>query len=111
MSPKTPTEANRKLADGRQLDRITNYAKHWQKDLKTNTEVRYYSFLLLFLRHGLTEVLKADMENRIADYDNVVNGYYDGATELYEWGWGTSFHFSRFYKGEGFTQSVSTKNT
>lgn len=34
-------------------------------------------------------------------------GYYDGATELYEYGWGTSFHFSRFYKGEGFNASVS----
>lgn len=46
------------------------------------------------------------MENRNADYENVVNGYYDGATELYEWGWGTCFHFSRFYKGESFNQSV-----
>ena len=33
-------------------------------------------------------------------------GYYDGATELYEYGWAQSFHFSRFYKGEGFLQSV-----
>lgn len=24
-----------------------------------------------------------------------------GATELYEYGWGTSFHFCRYYKGEG----------
>jgi len=29
-----------------------------------------------------------------------------GATELYEYGWAQSFHFSRFYKGEGFYQSV-----
>lgn len=35
-------------------------------------------------------------------------GYYDGATELYEYGWAESFHFSRFYKGEGFHQSVSS---
>ena len=34
-------------------------------------------------------------------------GYYDGATELYEYGWGKSFHFSRFYKGESFTSSVA----
>ena len=33
-------------------------------------------------------------------------GYYDGATELYEYGWAQSFHFSRFYKGEAFLQSV-----
>jgi SAM-dependent methyltransferase len=34
-------------------------------------------------------------------------GYYDGATELYEYGWAKSFHFSRFYKGEGFTASLA----
>jgi hypothetical protein len=37
-------------------------------------------------------------------------GYYDGATELYEFGWAKSFHFSRFYKGEGFEQSVRNLN-
>ncbi|KIM25131.1 hypothetical protein M408DRAFT_331417 [Serendipita vermifera MAFF 305830] len=76
-----------KLQDGRQLDRMDAYAKHWQKDLKKDTQ--------------------ADMENRNADYENVVNGYYDGATELYEWGWGSNFHFSRFYKGEAFNQSIA----
>lgn len=34
-------------------------------------------------------------------------GYYDGATDLYEYGWATSFHFSRFYKGEGFAASLA----
>lgn len=34
-------------------------------------------------------------------------GYYDGATSLYEYGWGTSFHFSRYYKGEGFYQALA----
>jgi hypothetical protein len=34
-------------------------------------------------------------------------GYYDGATILYEYAWAQSFHFSRFYKGEGFQASVS----
>jgi sterol 24-C-methyltransferase len=34
------------------------------------------------------------------------SGYYDGATELYEYGWGESFHFCRFYKGEAFMQGV-----
>ncbi|KAG8811748.1 Delta(24)-sterol C-methyltransferase, partial [Serendipita sp. 399] len=73
------------LKDGRQPDRMDNYAKHWQKDLKKDT--------------------KADMDNRNADYENIVNGYYDGATQLYEWGWGSCFHFSRFYEGEAFNQS------
>ena len=34
-------------------------------------------------------------------------GYYDGVTELYEYGWAQSFHFSRFYKGEAFAASLA----
>ena len=34
-------------------------------------------------------------------------GYYDGATDLYEYGWAQSFHFSRFYKGEAFLASLA----
>ena len=37
----------------------------------------------------------------------VALGYYDGATELYEYGWSQSFHFSRFYKGEAFLASLA----
>jgi sterol 24-C-methyltransferase len=37
----------------------------------------------------------------------VTLGYYDGATELYEYGWSQSFHFSRFYKGEAFLASLA----
>ena len=36
-----------------------------------------------------------------------LSGYYDGATGLYEYGWGTSFHFSRYYKGESFYQALA----
>jgi hypothetical protein len=36
------TSTNGKLKDGRQLGRIDAYAKHWQKDLKTDTKVRSY---------------------------------------------------------------------
>ncbi|KAF9239835.1 S-adenosyl-L-methionine-dependent methyltransferase [Melanogaster broomeanus] len=48
-----------------------------------------------------------DNKNRLDSYTDVVNGYYDGATELYEYGWARSFHFSRFYKGEGFAASLA----
>ena len=34
-------------------------------------------------------------------------GYYDGATELYEYGWAQSFHFSRFNKGEAFLAALA----
>ncbi len=36
-----------------------------------------------------------------------VPGYYDGTTQLYEFGWAPSFHFSRFYKGESFLASLA----
>ncbi|KZT62452.1 hypothetical protein CALCODRAFT_522352 [Calocera cornea HHB12733] len=74
-----------KAGDARVQGRVENYNAFWQKDSKTDTEV--------------------DKDNRLENYTELINGYYDGATELYEWGWGKSFHFSRFYKGEGFYQT------
>ncbi|KAG1806977.1 S-adenosyl-L-methionine-dependent methyltransferase [Suillus subaureus] len=74
-------------ADGRQEKRVGNYTKFWQKDLGKESEV--------------------DNQNRVQSYTDVVNGYYDGATELYEYGWAQSFHFSRFYKGEAFAASLA----
>ncbi|KAF8579510.1 hypothetical protein K439DRAFT_1394570 [Ramaria rubella] len=74
-------------SDGRVESRIQNYTGFWQKDTLKNSQV--------------------DEEVRVENYTEVINGYYDGATELYEYGWGNSFHFSRFYKGEGFYQSVA----
>jgi sterol 24-C-methyltransferase len=45
-------------------------------------------------------------EDRNKDYANLVDSYYDLATEFYEWGWGTSFHFADRRKGESFRQSI-----
>lgn len=92
-------------ADGRVDNRIENYTKFWQKDVNKESEV--------------------DNENRLDSYTDVVNGeyrcissspsfqftmcpgYYDGATELYEYGWAKSFHFSRYYKGEAFAAALA----
>merc|ERR1719436_1318538 len=46
------------------------------------------------------------VEERNADYANLVDSYYDLATEFYEWGWGTSFHFADRRQGETFDQSI-----
>lgn len=73
--------------DGRQEQRVEGYTKFWQKNLSHEGEV--------------------DHKNRIDSYTDVVNGYYDGATELYEYGWAKSFHFSRFYKGESLAASLA----
>jgi len=45
-------------------------------------------------------------EDRNQDYANLVDSYYDLATEFYEWGWGTSFHFADRREGESFQQSI-----
>ncbi|KAI0676430.1 delta-sterol C-methyltransferase [Trametes maxima] len=74
-------------ADGRVGRRIENYTAFWQKDVSKEAD--------------------QDTENRLANYTDVINGYYDGATSLYEYGWGTSFHFSRYYKGESFYQALA----
>ncbi|KAF8259990.1 S-adenosyl-L-methionine-dependent methyltransferase [Lactarius quietus] len=55
----------------------------------------------------MNKEVKADSDVRVENYTDVVNGYYDGATELYEYGWAKSFHFSRFYKGEAFAASLA----
>ncbi|KAI0726827.1 S-adenosyl-L-methionine-dependent methyltransferase [Fomitopsis betulina] len=73
--------------DGRVNQRIENYTKFWQKDISKNTE--------------------SDTVNRVESYTDVVNGYYDGATDLYEFGWARSFHFCRFYKGEAFQAGLA----
>lgn len=75
------------LADGRVGNRIENYTKYWKDDLNNEDS--------------------QDNEKRLDNYTEVVNGYYDGATALYEFGWSQSFHFSRFYKGEAFLASLA----
>ncbi|KIM46709.1 hypothetical protein M413DRAFT_261257 [Hebeloma cylindrosporum] len=75
------------LNDGRVESRVENYTKFWKKDP--------------------TKEEDADNSKRLDSYTEVVNGYYDGATELYEYGWSQSFHFSRFYKGEAFLASLA----
>lgn len=49
---------------------------------------------------------ESSTEERNKDYANLVDSYYDLATEFYEWGWGTSFHFADRRKGESFKQSI-----
>merc|ERR1719487_1309361 len=44
-------------------------------------------------------------------YAELVNSYYDLATEFYEWGWGTSFHFAEKKPGEDFHSSILRHET
>jgi sterol 24-C-methyltransferase len=49
---------------------------------------------------------EADTETRVSSYKQLVNAYYDLATVFYEWGWGSSFHFSYQYPFESFRESI-----
>jgi len=49
---------------------------------------------------------KTSTEERNQNYADIVDSYYDLATEFYEWGWGTSFHFADRSEGESFRQSI-----
>ncbi|CAE6487667.1 unnamed protein product [Rhizoctonia solani] len=75
------------LDDGRVKSRVANYTAFWDNDSAKDGD--------------------AHKDNRLENYKDVINGYYDGATELYEYGWAQSFHFSRFYRGEAFLQSLA----
>jgi len=87
MAGETSVIVNTPNGDGRINSRISNYTAFFDTDSKKDNEEH--------------------KKNRLDNYTDVVNGYYDGATELYEFGWSRSFHFSRFYKGEGFEQSLA----
>lgn len=59
---------------------------------------------------GITEYSKLhrenDTETKLSKYKDLVNAYYDLATVFYEWGWGSSFHFSFQYPSESFGESI-----
>ncbi|KAG1049723.1 hypothetical protein G6F46_012692 [Rhizopus delemar] len=63
------------------------YLNLWKKEVKNET--------------------KEHEENRKGDYTTLVNSYYNLATDFYEYGWGTSFHFCRFYVGEEFGRAIA----
>ncbi|AET39143.1 sterol 24-C-methyltransferase Ecym_4063 [Eremothecium cymbalariae DBVPG len=46
-------------------------------------------------------------ERRIEDYNESTHSYYNVVTDFYEYAWGSSFHFSRFYPGESFAASIA----
>jgi len=46
-------------------------------------------------------------EGRNANYTDLVNSYYNLATDFYEVGWGQSFHFANRLAGENFAASIA----
>lgn len=83
----------------RKEERMTGYDSMWNKDSAKDTAEHVKSRV-----ENYTELVNGEQN---PSYLLLIIGYYDGATELYEYGWGESFHFCRFYKGEAFQQGVS----
>ena len=74
--------------------------------LKKNSEAQKVASSTYFQFWGKTVngETEEDINARSAKYTDLVNSYYNLATDLYEYGWSQSFHFCRFYLGEGFHQ-------
>ncbi|KAK2601286.1 hypothetical protein N8I77_010749 [Diaporthe amygdali] len=49
----------------------------------------------------------ADRKARTDEYATLTRHYYNLATDIYEFGWGQSFHFCRFSVGEPFYQAIA----
>ena len=47
-----------------------------------------------------------DADGRNKGYVDLVNSYYNLATDFYEWGWGQSFHFAEKWPAESFSESI-----
>lgn len=58
-----------------------------------------------YFKHWDGGVTEEDEQKRLQDYNRLTHHYYNLVTDFYEYGWGSSFHFSRYYKGEAFRQA------
>ncbi|RPA97868.1 hypothetical protein L873DRAFT_1689887 [Choiromyces venosus 120613-1] len=56
---------------------------------------------------GAGQETDKDMKERVENYATLTRHYYNLATDLYENGWGQSFHFCRFYPSEPFYQAIA----
>jgi sterol 24-C-methyltransferase len=60
-----------------------------------------------YFKHWDGGVSETDEKKRLNDYSQLTHHYYNLVTDFYEYGWGSSFHFSRYYKGEAFRQATA----
>jgi sterol 24-C-methyltransferase len=89
--------------DGRVDTRISNYTAFWEKDKSKESQIGTDN-----RTENYEEVINGESSTNATSFScSYISGYYDGATELYEWGWAQSFHFCRFNRGENFNAAVS----
>ncbi|KAI9894652.1 MAG: Delta(24)-sterol C-methyltransferase [Vezdaea aestivalis] len=67
---------------------LDDYFKHWDNK-------------------GAEEETAETREARKREYATLTRHYYNLVTDLYEYGWGQSFHFCRFAYGESFHQAIA----
>ncbi|CAL5866700.1 uncharacterized protein PFLUO_LOCUS910 [Penicillium psychrofluorescens] len=67
---------------------VDEYFKHWDNK-------------------GSADETDATREARRTEYASLTRHYYNLATDFYEYGWGSSFHFCRFAHGEAFRQAIA----
>ncbi|ORY67505.1 sterol 24-C-methyltransferase [Pseudomassariella vexata] len=64
-----------------------------------------------YFKHWDNKAAKDETEEtraqRTAEYATLTRHYYNLATDLYEYGWGQSFHFCRYSHGETFYQAIA----
>lgn len=60
-----------------------------------------------YFKHWDGGVSSDDENKRLDDYSGLTKNYYNLVTDFYEYGWGSSFHFSRYYTGEAFRQATA----
>jgi sterol 24-C-methyltransferase len=104
----TPTEAqlrDKEFSQALHGDKATDNVGYLAI-LKKNSEAQKLaaSTYFQFWDKSRTGETEEDIKARHANYTDLVNAYYNLATDLYEYGWSQSFHFCRFYSGEGFHQ-------
>lgn len=96
---KTQAEFSKSL-HGKEVGTKTGISALLSKD-KSAQEVAVADYL----KHWDGKTDKDAEDKRLEDYNQSTHSYYNVVTDFYEYGWGTSFHFSRYYPGEAFSQA------
>ncbi|GME83147.1 unnamed protein product [Ambrosiozyma monospora] len=60
-----------------------------------------------YFKHWNGKTDEENEESRLQDYSALTKHYYNLSTDFYEYGWGSSFHFSKYYRGEAFRQATA----
>ena len=95
-----------KALHGKSAEAAGGFAAMFTKDREAK-KVAVDEYFKHFDNKKADDETEADREARTKEYATLTRHYYNLATDLYEWGWGGSFHFCRFAYGEPFYQAIA----